>query len=194
MKFVTLSFVLATVVSFVAVTSFASESQKNDSLDEPVKYKTHYPINFLIMTSNYESPRKLAEIARLNKEVSYILLPAKTTSDPIIFIPPKAGNAIEVPAGDLSRFIAFMRPKTVIVLGDETIVPEQYRKAIPEKTRVANIGEPTWKVNAIMLGNILNYQKVPALYDEYLKEKAAQAQLDRKIAEEALKRETKMGK
>lgn len=190
--FLTLGFML-TFSGTAAEKADVRPGRENLPAQDRQHYKAHHPVPFLIVTANYESPRKLAEIARTECNASYILLPAKGSKNPIMFIPPKRGNAIEIKRADLSRFIAFMRPTTVIILGNDSFVPEGYHKAVPEKINTALITDKNWKINALMLGNILNYPKMSKLYADHLAQKADQETLDRKIAEETAKSSTLSG-
>lgn len=155
---------------------------------EQPKYKQHYPIPNLIITRNYESPRKLAEIARKEKDVPFILLPVNDTAESeILFFPSNSGYITKIERENLSKFIAFLRPKNTIFLGDETFVPNAYRLAVPEKFKTTDISDKNWKINSLILGNRIGLTAMPKLYQKYLDEKVAQEKLDAKIAEENIK-------
>lgn len=121
-----------------------------------VKYKKGIRIPNLILTADYRSPATLAEIARRDSHVMYILLPTEYSPEQKIMVyPPKIEDAFELPEAELSRFLAFVNPKRVILLGGTEVVPAKYRLAVGAKTERAEIEDLNWNFNAIVLGNLL---------------------------------------
>ena len=76
-------------------------------------------------------------------------------------------NALMIRAEDLSRFLAYLRPRNVIILGNSDVVPPIYSLAVPSGTRLIQVNDRAWKVNAIRLDDLLNTS--PAIYNAYRK-------------------------
>ena len=91
-------------------------------------YRKHKPIPYLVIVANYRIPRKvIAEYLRSDFDIPYILLPSdsgKPSKDDQLYFSggKKSSDELEVafPALQLSRFIAYLRPETVIILGDDS--------------------------------------------------------------------------
>ena len=127
-----------------------------------VKYKKGIRIPNLILTADYRSPATLAEIARRDSHVMYILLPTEYSAEQKIMVyPPKIEDAFELPEAELSHFLAFVNPKRVILLGGTEVVPAKYRLAVGAKTERAEIEDLNWNINAIVLGNLLMDRRMP---------------------------------
>ena len=123
-------------------------------------YKKHKPIPYLLIVSNYRIPRKvIAEYLRTEYDVPYILLPSdpgKPSKDDMVFFSggkrTSTGTEVALPAPQLSRFIAYLRPETVIILGDESYINPVYRLAVPESVPLkVEFSNPEWKVNTVRL-------------------------------------------
>ena len=122
-------------------------------------YKKHKPIPCLLIVSNYRIPRKvIAEYLRTEYDVPYILLPSdpgKPSKDDMVFFSggkrTSAGTEVALPAPQLSRFIAYLRPETVIILGDDSYINPVYRLAVPESLRKVEFSNAEWKVNTVRL-------------------------------------------
>ena len=71
----------------------------------------------------------------------------------------------------LSKFIAYMRPLNVIILGDEKCVPEVFRGAVPEGIPVVEFKDRDWKINAMRLQDILYCPEITEVYETYWKER-----------------------
>ncbi len=90
-------------------------------------------VETLMITSNYKSPRLLAEIIQAKNRQPYILIPAKESSDTRIYIcTPK--RAYEVDAQKLPYFIHWLNPERIVILGNETYVPKKYETLIDGST------------------------------------------------------------
>ena len=122
-------------------------------------YKKHKPLPYLLIVSNYRIPRKvIAEYLRTEYDVPYILLPSdpgKPSKDDMVFFSggkrTSAGTEVALPAPQLSRFLAYLRPETVIILGDESYINPVYRLAVPESVRKVEFSNAEWKVNTVRL-------------------------------------------
>lgn len=141
-----------------------------------VKYKKGKRIPNLILTADYQSPAALAEIARRDSDVMYILLPTEySAKQKIMVYPPKIEDAFELPEEKLSGFLAFVNPKRVILLGGTEVIPPKYRLAIGSKTERAEIEDLNWNINAIILGNLLMDREMQKKFREAIRNRAAEA-------------------
>ena len=141
-----------------------------DSEQKSVTYKESKLIPYLILTSNYATPVFLAETAQ------------KKTGCPVIIVPealpfPEKGTLLTVRmsiketlmirAEDLSKFLAYLRPRNVIILGNSDVVPPIYSLAVPASSKLIQVDDRAWKVDAIRLDDLLNTS--PAIYHAYRK-------------------------
>ena len=139
-------------------------------------YRKHKPIPYLVIVANYRIPRKvIAEYLRSDFDIPYILLPSdsgKPSKDDQLFFSggKKSSGELEVafPALQLSRFIAYLRPETVIILGDDSYINPVYRLAVPEKTRKVEFSDSEWKVNAVRLDEFFRRTKKTDVSEHYL--------------------------
>ena len=139
-------------------------------------YRKHKPIPYLVIVANYRIPRKvIAEYLRSDYDIPYILLPSdsgKPSKDDQLFFSggKKSSGELEVafPALQLSRFIAYLRPETVIILGDDSYINPVYRLAVPEKTRKVEFSDSEWKVNAVRLDEFFRRTKKTDVSEHYL--------------------------
>ena len=153
--------------------------------EEPV-YKYNHPIRNLILTSNYEIPALLAETAREENDVPYLLIPANLpcpASDTAIrFGGGKAKNDFTIPAEHLSKFIAYLRPQNVIILGNREYVSDIYRSAVPGRINVIEMDDTDWKINALKLRDQL---RSPEVYKAYIDRRKEQIRKKREEAKAA---------
>ena len=139
-------------------------------------YKKHKPLPYLLIVANYRIPRKvIAEYLRTKYDVPYILLPSdpgKPSKDDQVFFSGGKRNSGEIevalPAPQLSRFIAYLRPETVIILGDDSYINPVYRMAVPDFVRLVEFSSPEWKVNTVRLDEFFRKTLKTDLSDHYL--------------------------
>ena len=140
-------------------------------------YKTHKPLPVLLVVANYRIPRKvIAEYLRTEYDVPYILLPSdpgKPSKDDQVFFSGGKKNSgeheVALPAAQLSRFIAYLRPETVIILGDDSYINPVYRLAVPDSIRKVEFSSPEWKVNTVRLDEFFRKTLKTNVSDHYLK-------------------------
>lgn len=165
----------------------AEKKEVEESLkapEKPVKYKASKLIPTVIITADYEMPRVFTQAARRELHVPYIMILGNSkTPDPnaeMVFVAPLAKEAVKLKAKDLSKLLAYLRARDVIILGNADYVPEFYSFAIPKTSRKVVIADADWQVNAVKLSNVLNSGKI---YDAYLKYEAdREAELEKKRA------------
>ena len=135
------------------------ETVKKEKKEPFWGYKTHKPLPVLLVVANYRIPRKgIAEYLRTEYDIPYILLPSdpgKPSKDDQVFFSGGKKNSgeheVALPAVQLSRFIAYLRPETVIILGDDSYINPVYRLAVPDSISKVEFSSPEWKVNTIRL-------------------------------------------
>ncbi len=120
----------------------------------------------LIITANYRQPLLLAQLIQYSNRQPYILLP--TGNDKRIFFCPVSEKtpAREVKEENLPRFIHFLNPRQIIVLGNESYVPKQYLKLAEGKIPVFTISGTDWNAAAKSLGTLLDLTN---LYTDYVR-------------------------
>ena len=142
-------------------------------------YKTHKPLPYLLIVSNFRTPRQaIAEYLRTEFDIPYILLPSdpgKPSKDDQVFFSGgrKASGEVALPAPQLSRFIAYLRPETVIILGNDSYINPVYRLAVPDSVRKVEFSNSEWKVNAVRLDEFFRKTlktDVSGNYLEYLRQ------------------------
>ena len=139
-------------------------------------YKKHKPLPVLIVVANYRIPRKvIAEYLRTKYDVPYILLPSNpgkpSKDDQVYFSGGKKNSGeleVAMPAPQLSRFIAYLRPETVIFLGDDSYINAVYRMAVPESIDKVEFSSPEWKVNTLRLDEFFQKTLKTNVSDHYL--------------------------
>ena len=162
---------------------------------QPVKYRKSKPVRFLMITSNYPTARFLADEARKQAGCTIIVVPEELPFPErgtlLTVIPARADDAFSIRAEHLSRFLAYLRPLNIIMLGNDKILPPFYRPALPSFCNVINITDTAWHVNAQMLDNIFNTnQKLYKSYSRYnyqrkLQREQVNAEARRRAAEKA---------
>ena len=139
-------------------------------------YKKHKPLPYLVVVANYRIPRKvIADYLRAEYDVPYILLPSnpgKPSKDDQVYFSGGKKNPgeleVALPAPQLSQFIAYLRPETVIFLGDESYINPVYRLAVPEGIRKVEFSDSEWKVNTARLDEFFRRTLKTNLSDHYL--------------------------
>ncbi len=139
-------------------------------------YKKHKPLPVLVIVANYRIPRKvIAEYLRTKYDVPYILLPSdpgKPTKDDQVYFSGGKKNSgdleVAMPAPQLSQFIAYLRPETVIILGSDSYINPVYRLAVPEDIRKVEFSDAEWKVNTARLDEFFRQTLKTDVSDHYL--------------------------
>lgn len=162
---------------------------------QPVKYRKSKPIKYLMITSNYPTARFLADEARKLVGCTIIVvpedLPFPERGTLLTVIPANAEDAFSIRAEHLSRFLAYLRPLNIIMLGNDKILPPFYRPALPSFCNVISLTDTAWHVNAQTLDNIFNTNLT--LYKSYsrynyqnkLQREQVNAEARRRAAEKA---------
>ena len=56
--------------------------------------------------------------------------------------------------------------KRILIVGDESIVPREYRNAIDRKYDVIDLGSRSWFVNAVSAATLFNSKKIQTKFEE----------------------------
>jgi hypothetical protein len=139
-------------------------------------YRKHKPLPYLVIVANYRIPRKvIAEYLRTKYDVPYVLLPSdpgKPSKDDQVYFSGGKKNSgeleVALPAPQLSQFIAYLRPETVIFLGDESYINPVYRLAVPEGIDKVEFNDSEWKVNTARLDEFFRRTLKTDVSDHYL--------------------------
>lgn len=111
----------------------------------------------LVITSNYVTPRLLAELILNESSQPYLLLPAADEKDKkIFFCSRKSKNTMVVAEKHLNRFVNFLGVKRIIVLGNTDFVPQRYIDMLDHNTPVMRIESNDWYRVAEELNFMLN--------------------------------------
>ncbi len=162
-------------------------------------YRNSKLIPSLILTVDYEYPRHFAELACSQLNVPYLMIIDEVTEpDPntrIVFYTPRSGNTPTlILAKDLAKFLAYLRPRDVILLGSEDILPKFFALAVPKSSKTILINSIDWDFNAMALSDTLRSDIFKKAYkrsaDELQQKRQAveNAKKELKAAEEKAKR------
>ena len=124
-------------------------------------------IEYLIITANYESPRDLAAAIQEATRNPILLLPSADAENPTLYlILPDGKDPAPVDPDQFSAYISSLNPKRIIIIGDDTIVPREYRVAIDKKYEVIDFASRSWFVNAVSAANLFNSEKIKKNFEE----------------------------
>ena len=141
-----------------------NEEKKN------VTYKGSKLIPYLILTANYATPVFLAETAQKKAGCPVIIVPEALPfpeKGTLLTVRMSGSESLMIRAEDLSKFLADLRPRNVIILGNSDVVPPIYSLAVPASSKLIQVDDRAWKVDAIRLDDLLNTS--PAIYHAYRK-------------------------
>ena len=115
----------------------------------------------LVITSNYKHPLVIAQLLQEETKQPYLLLPA-INGKGIFFNPPRerSAEALEINETNLARFIKFLNPKQIVILGDKQYVPEKYRKMIAKNIPVITIEGNNWQKIADRVSILLDARNI----------------------------------
>lgn len=112
----------------------------------------------LVITGNYRVPRLLADLIQNESRQPYLLLPAVQDVDQntLYFCPvnPKK-PALQIKREDFARFIRFVNPDKVVILGDTSYVAKEFVDSISPNIPVITV-TGDWNRAAETLGTALN--------------------------------------
>ena len=155
------SFALMVVITFSAFSASAGliENVQKGFFDV-VDFLTPYrgpkkDISTLIITSNYVKSKMLAELIQFDTKQPYILLPA-ASQDKIFFCPAHGRKPQEIKLEKLERFIKFVNPRQILVLGDKSYVSEKYLNMIDDHQTLMVVSNKNWNQISKTIEKLLN--------------------------------------
>lgn len=119
----------------------------------PYRGKTRDIIT-LVVTTNYKNSRMMADLIQGENRQPYILLPAVGQSK-IFFCPARGERSLEIQEAELPRYIKFLNPQQILILGDNNYVPEKYRALIDQNQTVISVKNKNWNEAAKQVQRIL---------------------------------------
>ena len=147
--------------------SIPEDEEAKKKYFESFRNKKESEIPFLVITANYQSCAILAAIARQEKGIPCILLPAAgDKKGKIWFIPARNSGIIAIAEKDLGKFLSFLAPGRIVILGDELIVPEKCRPLPTSDRPVTALLSNSWHYNALVLGNLFSIEDMQKMYTE----------------------------
>jgi hypothetical protein len=151
---------LGTVVAlFISVPAFAG------FWDMTTPYKGPYrDVVNLVVISNYAQPRLLADLIQTSNRQPYLLFPAKE-GGAYYFIPAR-GDALEIREDRIRRFIDFLNPRQIIVLGDRRYISDQKMKLVDPKRPIIRFWCADWDKTAIAVGKFLDLPNLAGDFKE----------------------------
>lgn len=125
------------------------------------KYET------VIVTGNYVQSRVLAELVQHHTDHPVLLLPTGKETDRMFFLGPE-GKAIEVKQENYVWLINYIRPKTVLFLGDTSYAPTEYIDRLKSSAATCVYNNSNWEQIAVSVGKLLNVKTLAKEYRQLL--------------------------
>ncbi len=118
----------------------------------------------LIITSNYKKSRLLAELIQRETKQPILLLPAGDQKG-IYFMPASVKKpAMEIKEENIGKFVAFINPQQILVLGDRGFVHQEYIDMIDKKMPVFVVNGRDWIINARSVAKLLDLNNLSSDY------------------------------
>lgn len=118
----------------------------------------------LIITSNYKKSRLLAELIQRETKQPILLLPAGDQKG-IYFMPASVKKpAMEIKEENIGKFVAFINPQQILVLGDRGFVHQEYIDMIDKKMPVFVVNGRDWIINARSVAKLLDLNNLASDY------------------------------
>jgi hypothetical protein len=115
-------------------------------------------VSTLFVTANIDMPRILADVIQYSTRQPYLLVPARGEGK--IFLCVAQKNAKEIREKDVTRFIDFINPQQIVVLGDAKLISPKYLKLLPGNQTVLTIYNDDWNQVAATLSLFLNKSNI----------------------------------
>ncbi|OGV38629.1 MAG: hypothetical protein A2020_03645 [Lentisphaerae bacterium GWF2_45_14] len=130
----------------------------------------------LVITSNYKNSRLMADLIQNENKQPYILLPAVGQTK--IFFCPAREKALEIQESELPRFIKYLNPRQILVIGDKRYVSDKYLKLIDQNQTVITVKNTNWNQAAQRIETLMDLSNLS--YDfKHLSDKLESGQLYR---------------
>lgn len=115
----------------------------------------------LIITANYKHPLIIAQLLQDEIKQPYLLLPAASGKG-IFFNPPRNRSqaALEIREKNITRFVRFLNPRQILILGDKRYVAERYIQMIDKDIPIFTVSGNNWQRIADRLSILLDAPNV----------------------------------
>lgn len=124
-------------------------------------------VEALLVTGNYAQSRLLAELVQYKTKQPIILISPRRGGGNDVFFLPSGPEAMVLEPERYQEFIAFLQPKRVVVLGDDSFVPPRFLELVRDHPTVV-VKSRDWRKNAETLAEMFDYSKLPEYYVQYL--------------------------
>lgn len=101
-------------------------------------------IQTLVVTANYLKPRLLVDLIQYETKQPIMLLPTQP-GGMIFFLPANGAEAQEIDSANFAKFIKFVNPKRILIIGDERFVSDNYVRQIDPNLTVWRVKNKDWK-------------------------------------------------
>ena len=153
-------FMTALLISAGVVAPAAANAAAWDGGDWPKQVEGRV-IEYRIITANYQSPRDLATaIQEATRNPILLLPPVNAEQQAIYLILPDGKAPAKLDPDQFSACVSALNPKRIVIIGDETIVPNDYRLAIDRKYEIIDFASKSWFVNAVSAANLFNSDRI----------------------------------
>ncbi len=141
----------------------------------------------LVVCSNNQSPRLLAELIQAESKQPYLIFPAPQADDKRIFFVLSRGPALEIPESKLTAFVRFLSPRRIVVLGNESYVPRKYVNRLDRSIPRFVADCEDWERVAEELAYMLNISSLRSDYKKLRDKMLSDSRLYRPISRPAPK-------
>lgn len=149
---------------FILVALFSGLQAMGNAWDSQKPYQgPRKDIITLMITGNYTESRLLAELIQVENQQPMILLPP-TPGGKIYFVPAK-GQGLEIQDEKFTKFVKFLNPKQILIIGDQRYVPEAYVARINKNQTSIRINNEDWLQIAVSAGRILDLPNLAGDYE-----------------------------
>lgn len=147
------------VLTILAVSSTAMCGLKNWT---KVYQGPKKDISLLMITGNYEKSRLLTDLIQSKNSQPYIVVPRKP-GEKFYFVP-ATGDGMVLDDEKFTKFVKFLNPVNILIIGDTKYVPEYFIGKIDETQTFFRINNKSWFDIAAGAGDILD---LPNLAKDY---------------------------
>ena len=124
-----------------------------------------YNIETLVITANYKSPRLIAELIQAESRQPYIIIPSANAKSSNWYLALPKTDGLVISEDKFGAWVKFSQCRRVIILGDNTYVPEKYESMIDKSIPVVRI-TGDWQRVAEELTFMLNLSNLKRSYPE----------------------------
>jgi len=158
-----LAFVLAATGLMAQERSWLSRMNVFARLGERGRVET------LLVTGNFGRSRMLAELAQERRKHPILLISPEAGGRDDLYFMPTRPEALALPESKFLEYIEFLKPKRVVVLGDESYVPARYLDQLRRSgLQTIVLNSKDWNRNAEALAGIINDLSLPRVYAGYV--------------------------